>query len=263
MGESLPQEIDLSTQTSPEACLEVSPDGCPRLSIAGGLLPSNGQIVLGYPDLGDRPIPLISDKNGTWVPAVKWAPLQHWPPTSQEVAEWWMKYPRAGIALICGREAELMVLDVGRQHGEVDPKLSASACSTPGGGIHYHFVAPAPIPELDSPGLEWLGDGHMARLPPTPHLQVAKPRAAPQKGLLRGRAAPAGTAAPATFCTSRTDFARRQPSRDPEPGPGGYSSRQHHHLFVPPGQCARSGGLPLQKGPKTRHTRNKLPSRIR
>jgi hypothetical protein len=79
-----------------------------------------------------------------------------------------MRCPNAGIALVCGREAGLEVLDVDPRHGGIDPQLSAVACSTPRGGLHYHFTRPDAIPSLESAGLEWLGDGHIARVPPTP-----------------------------------------------------------------------------------------------
>jgi hypothetical protein len=167
VGQSLAQEIDLSPGTSP-ACPEVSPGGCPRLRVPGRSLSLNGEIALGYLALGYRPIPLIQDDNGSWIPAIKWGPFQHRAPTRQEVVNWWMTYANAGIAQVCGREAGQEVLDVDPRHGGVDPKLSAPACSTPRGGIHYHFVAPASIPELAGPGMEWLGDGHIARVPPTP-----------------------------------------------------------------------------------------------
>ena len=145
-------------------CPEVTPDGYPRFRLRGGSLSLNGEIALGYLALGYRPIPLMQDDNGSWIPAVKWAPFRRRPTARQEVIQWWMKYPNIGIAQVCGRE----VLDVNPRHGRVDPKLSAPACSTPRGGIHYHFVAPASIPQLAGPGLEWLGDGHIARVPPTP-----------------------------------------------------------------------------------------------
>ncbi len=138
----------------------------PHFRTPRGLLPPNSEMALGYLALGYRPIPLICDKNGSWVPAVKWAPFQHETPTRQEIVDWWTKYPYAGITLICGWEAGLLVLDVDPRHGGIGPKLAAPVCSMPRVGAHYHLVAPAPIPELEGQGLEWLGDGHIARVPP-------------------------------------------------------------------------------------------------
>jgi len=148
--------------------LEVEPDGCPRLRVPGGLLSANGEIALGYHELGYRPIPLIQDSNGSWIPGVKWAPFQERTPTREEVVDWWRRNPNAGIALVCGRDTGLVVLDIDPRHGGLDPGLSAPACSSPRGGVHYHFTAPEPIPDHYGPGVDWLGDGHIARVPPTP-----------------------------------------------------------------------------------------------
>lgn len=148
--------------------LEITPDGLPHLRVPRGYLSANGEIALGYLKLGYWPVPVIQDEHGMWVPAILWKPFQHRAPAREEIVEWWMRYPNAAIALVCGREAGLVILDVDPRHGGADPKLSAPSCSTPRDGIHYHFVAPASIPELHGPGLEWLRDGHIARVPPTP-----------------------------------------------------------------------------------------------
>lgn len=62
----------LCSQTRPLACLEAGLDDCPRLRVPGGLLPQSGEIALGYLGLGYRPIPLIPNKNGSWISAIKW-----------------------------------------------------------------------------------------------------------------------------------------------------------------------------------------------
>lgn len=121
-------------------CLEVSPDGCPRLKVTGGLLPLNGESALGYRELGYRSIPVVQD----------------------EAADWWMRYPNPAIALPCGGDAGFFVLDVDPRHRRVGPKLSVPTCSIPRGGVHYHFLAPTPVPDLSDPGLECLCDAHIA-----------------------------------------------------------------------------------------------------
>ncbi len=66
--------------------LEAAP-GCPRARIPGGLLSTNGEIALGYLEVGYRPIPLIQDGKGSWVPAVKWTRFQHRPPARRHSGE--------------------------------------------------------------------------------------------------------------------------------------------------------------------------------
>ena len=83
--------------------LEIMPDGCPRLRVTSSLLPVSGEIALSYLEPGYRPIPPIQDDSESWIPAVNWALFQHCPPTREEIIEWQMRYPCAGMALVCGR----------------------------------------------------------------------------------------------------------------------------------------------------------------
>ena len=89
MGQSLPQEIDLSPETSP-ACLEVTPDGCPWLRGPDGLLPLNGEVALGYLQLGYWPIPIVRRRDNRWIPAIPWKPFQRRAPTKQEIPLWFL-----------------------------------------------------------------------------------------------------------------------------------------------------------------------------
>ncbi|HEX9975913.1 MAG TPA: hypothetical protein VGA82_01565 [Dehalococcoidales bacterium] len=80
------QFLDPSGSSAKETRLESTPDGCPRIRVPGSLISLNGEIALGYLDLGYRPIPLIRDKNGSWTPAVKWAPFEdHTPARRQRI----------------------------------------------------------------------------------------------------------------------------------------------------------------------------------
>lgn len=56
-------------------CLETAPNSCPRLTVPGGLLPPNADIALGYLGLVYRPVPIIQDGNGSWIPSIRWAPF--------------------------------------------------------------------------------------------------------------------------------------------------------------------------------------------
>jgi hypothetical protein len=91
--------------------LEIVADSCPRLVVPSGLLPINDQIALGYLQLGHRPLPLCQDDKRGWIPAVSWRAYQRRAPTTAEVVGWWMRYPNAGMGLVCGSDAGLIVLE--------------------------------------------------------------------------------------------------------------------------------------------------------
>jgi len=65
MEQALPQEIDLSTRGFAGAYLEVSPASYPRLRVSRGCLSANGEIALGYLDLGYRSHP--ADPRWQWL----------------------------------------------------------------------------------------------------------------------------------------------------------------------------------------------------
>ena len=54
-GQGIGITSHLCSETEPLACLKASPDGCPRLRVSGGFLSLNGEIALGYLELGYRP----------------------------------------------------------------------------------------------------------------------------------------------------------------------------------------------------------------
>jgi len=220
MGQTLPQEVDSCNRASGGTFLAASLDGCPRARVPGGLLSVNGEIALGHLQLGYRPIPLIRSQDRQWVPAVPWKSFQSRAPSQQDIVEWWMRYPDAGVALVCGPHAGLFVLDVDPRHGGQDPQLDAPACSTPRGGAHYHFAAPASVPDLDGPGLEWLGDCHIARVPPTPGYKWLDGGLPPRRASYEAGQVPAATEAPRPFLHDSSHVFVWQPLRSLEPSPG-------------------------------------------
>jgi len=106
----------------------------------------------------------------------------------EKIKEWYAKYPGCAWAVACGLPGGPVVLDVDRHSPEADgveslkalveqhPELKAALqCApvvrTPGGGFHYYFAAPADgslrgVVGL-RPGLDLLGKGRLAILPPS------------------------------------------------------------------------------------------------
>lgn len=114
MGESFPQEIGLSTDTPPEACLAVSRCGCPRLKVP---FSPNAAVTPGCLDLRCRPTPVVQDRGNSCLPGVPWNFFQRRPPTAREIASQRRRFPDAAIAFVGSRDAQLLVLDVDPGHG--------------------------------------------------------------------------------------------------------------------------------------------------
>jgi hypothetical protein len=77
-----------------------------------------------------------------------------------KITDWFEKNPNANIALVCGKESNLLVLDVDckngqpglesldkliAEHGPLDTRI----IQTPSGGYHYYFKYPQGLDELD------------------------------------------------------------------------------------------------------------------
>ena len=135
--------------------------------------------ALAYAARGWRVFPVKADK----------APLTHHglkdaTTDSEQVREWWRRWPNAGVAIATGRKSGLFVLDVDpehggdetlheleRRHGELPETV---CCETGGGGEHYCFTHPSGIEIRNSagrlgPGLDVRGTGGYTVAPPSPH----------------------------------------------------------------------------------------------
>jgi len=106
----------------------------------------------------------------------------------EKIKQWYAKYPGCAWAVACGLPGGPVVLDVDRHSREADgmeslkalveqhPELKdalhcAPVVCTPGGGFHYYFATPADGTLRGAvglrPGLDVLGKGRLAVLPPS------------------------------------------------------------------------------------------------
>ena len=88
------------------------------------------------------PISPVSKK-----PLVDWYEYQNRLPTEQEIAEWWRKYPSAGVGIVTGKVSGLVVLDVDPRHGgdpnHVYKKFPTTIVAETGsGGGHFYYQHP-------------------------------------------------------------------------------------------------------------------------
>lgn len=102
-----------------------------------------------------------------------------------QVTEWWTREPNAGIGIVCGVRSRLVIIDVdtknqGEFAWEAERTLWASEglelpegplVRTPSGGYHLWFALPEDV-DVRSwdgwlPGVDVLGTGHWAAVPPT------------------------------------------------------------------------------------------------
>jgi len=153
--------------------------------------PSNDSILdatLQYADRGWHLVPLRRVGRG-WQPCFKTG-RDHEAASNDpaRIKQWHKLFPGCAWAVACGLPGGPVVLDVDRHSPEADgvqslkalveqhPELKAALqCApvvrTPGGGFHYYFAAPADgtlrgVISL-RPGLDLLGKGRLAVLPPS------------------------------------------------------------------------------------------------
>ena len=97
-------------------------------------------------------------------------------PDLEQVRLWWRLWPQANVGVVLG--AGHVVLDVDPRNGgdEALAELERAygelpltpAVLTGGGGVHYHFAAPADIPTVTiAPGVEFKARGAQVVLPPS------------------------------------------------------------------------------------------------
>ncbi|MEK4153643.1 bifunctional DNA primase/polymerase [Paenibacillus sp. FSL R10-2779] len=113
---------------------------------------------------------------------------KHGVPNSQQIDDWFRRWPTANIGLVMGVGSGLVALDIdGEFGGDTLIKISngdnlsdAWQFSTPGGGMRYIFTAPKgrecrkfsiidPNPNHAHSELAFLGDGSFSVLPPSKH----------------------------------------------------------------------------------------------
>jgi len=115
-------------------------------------------------------------------PIVRWTPYQGRRATTDEVEQWFRRWPDANVAIVTGAVSGLLVLDVDAGHGgdaslaalesEFAPLEPTLECLTGGGGRHLyfrHFGEPVPNKAGFRDGLDLRGDGGVVVAPPSIH----------------------------------------------------------------------------------------------
>ncbi len=115
-------------------------------------------------------------------PLLKWQALQHRRPDAGEVAEWYRRWPEAGVAVVTGAISGLVVVDVDPEHGgeaslaELQRRHKALPVTvtahTGGGGRHLYFSHPGGLVRNQAnlaAGIDLRGDGGYVVAPPSLH----------------------------------------------------------------------------------------------
>jgi Bifunctional DNA primase/polymerase, N-terminal/Primase C terminal 1 (PriCT-1) len=115
-------------------------------------------------------------------PIVAWQEFQRRIATSDEIADWFRRWPRANVAIVTGAVSGLVVLDIDPQHGGADSvaELEAMhdrlpptvAAATGGGGRHLYFLHPRAGVRNKvglAPGIDVRADGGCVVAPPSTH----------------------------------------------------------------------------------------------
>lgn len=94
-----------------------------------------------YLERGWSVIPITK---GSKIPAIsQWTKYQTQKPTIEEVTKWWTDMPEAGIALVCGKVSDVIVVDIDSGKGEPDTKNlelpPTLSTKTGGGGRHLIY----------------------------------------------------------------------------------------------------------------------------
>jgi hypothetical protein len=129
-----------------------------------------------YQRLGLSVIPVGRDKH----PLVEWKPYQDESPHTDQVDEWWTKWPEANIGTVTGKVSGLVVLDADGPPGlaslkalHTPAKTWVSRTGRPEGGWQQFFRHPGHSTIGNRaglrPGLDVRGDGGYVILPPSLH----------------------------------------------------------------------------------------------
>jgi hypothetical protein len=109
-------------------------------------------------------------------PYVPWTEFQERKATSDEIREWWQKWPSANVGIVTGKISGIVVIDVDETLGFdaiqefIPDNLLIPTCKTPGGGQHLYFQAPEKPLGNNSriiPGCDFRGYGGFVVAPPS------------------------------------------------------------------------------------------------
>lgn len=115
-------------------------------------------------------------------PLIPWAHLQNERPSSDDIAEWFRRWPDANIGIVTGEISNLIVLDVDPKHGgdaalerlerRYGPLSATVEAATGGGGRHLYFAHPGGLIRNRAglaQGIDLRGDGGYIVAPPSTH----------------------------------------------------------------------------------------------
>ncbi|TDA70639.1 MAG: DNA primase [Clostridia bacterium] len=104
-----------------------------------------------------------------------WREYQTRQATTEEVQQWWRRWPQANVAIVTGAVSGLVVVDVDGPEGEAALRgkhLPPTPCATTGKGKHYYFAHPGgQVPNAVRllPGVDLRADGGFVVAPPSRH----------------------------------------------------------------------------------------------
>lgn len=115
-------------------------------------------------------------------PLIAWESLQSEGPTSEQVADWFNRWPAANIGIVTGEISNLVVLDIDSKHGgdaslarlerRFGPLPETIEVTTGGGGRHLYFTHPGGLIRNRTglaQGIDLRGDGGYIVAPPSIH----------------------------------------------------------------------------------------------
>jgi hypothetical protein len=99
--------------------------------------------ALKYTQMGFSVIPIFAgDKKPSYI---KWEPYQKEKATTEQIKEWWSKWPQANIGIVTGEISDLCIIDadskeaIERIEQILPDNTICPIASTPRGGRHYYF----------------------------------------------------------------------------------------------------------------------------
>jgi archaellum biogenesis ATPase FlaH len=115
-------------------------------------------------------IPVGRDKK----PLVAWKKYQSIRPTIAEITQWFTQYPEANIAVITGKQSNVVVVDIDPRHNGSDKEFNhiiTVKSKTGGGGYHYFFLYEEGIQNHIGikEGIDIRGEGGLVVVPPSLH----------------------------------------------------------------------------------------------